>query len=551
MRRYSGSLVNVQKAGVILILALFFVSLVPANGQMTGPYGTPQLQLSEGSIANYTPPHNFAFYWVQGQIYAGGSWYYLNSSRVVSNSTTTTQRGGSSSATNTSASSSSYASSSTTTSVTAASQSEIPAPLALYGYATYYSGSGSTVVPLAFSGGKTVNGLQVFYVGDSASFEGSRVRSLLYATIYVIATNPENNETVGVPLQATIAGQNSTSEYIDLYNAIVALPQFNETAFGAYASKPSQSYPALPLEPYYNLMAIVAIIALVPFAFLDFITPDKRADSRSVMIKIVTGVLIILLFPFIYDHIAYMMNTLNQMVIAYPLNYQYYGAKLDYLETMMVLPSTLTAVSLLTTGVLFVGYIVVTVILWIMNYILGTVRILLVAGMIILFPLSVALRDFHYTQKLGRMIEDTLFGLMLATILSASMLGITAYLLQNWNTVDNMFRIAGIQSQWVAISAVLGALLAPTVLAPLVSTVYMASTQVASVAGGVASAVWMGALSGGASGAASGGGLTGLATGSARGYASSLVSLPEAMIKRGTPTSLMHHERQLMKVIGG
>jgi hypothetical protein len=95
----------------------------------------------------------------------------------------------------------------------------------------------------------------------------------------------------------------------------------------------------------------------------------------------------------------------------------------------MIFPSTITPITLLETTLLGVGYFVVTVIVWIMSYMLGIVRILLLAGMIVMFLLSIALRDFYYTQKLGRIIEDTLFGLTLASILSSTMLSVAIYLL--------------------------------------------------------------------------------------------------------------------------
>jgi hypothetical protein len=166
----------------------------------------------------------------------------------------------------------------------------------------------------------------------------------------------------------------------------------------------------------------------------------------------------------------------------------------------MIFPSTLTPITILETTLLGVGYFVVTVIVWITSYMLGTVRILLLAGMITMFPLSIALRDFYYTQKLGRIIEDTLFGLMLASILSSTMLSVATYLLNNWNSSANMFRLAGIQPQWVAITAVLTSLVAVTILAPYTSATYQIVSETGMVAGGVASAVWLGAFSGGVQG---------------------------------------------------
>jgi len=166
----------------------------------------------------------------------------------------------------------------------------------------------------------------------------------------------------------------------------------------------------------------------------------------------------------------------------------------------MIIPSTINAITFLETGLLAIGYFVVAVIVWIMSYMLGTVRILLLAGMIVMFPLSIALRDFYYTQKLGRIIEDTLFGLMLVSILSSVMLSLATYLSQNWNSSANMFRLAGIQPQWVAITAVLTAMVAVTILTPYTSATYQIVSETGMVAGGVASAVWLGAYSGGVTG---------------------------------------------------
>ena len=46
----------------------------------------------------------------------------------------------------------------------------------------------------------------------------------------------------------------------------------------------------------------------------------------------------------------------------------------------MIFPSTITPITVLETSLLGVGYFVVAVIVWIMSYMLGTVRILLLAG---------------------------------------------------------------------------------------------------------------------------------------------------------------------------
>jgi hypothetical protein len=180
---------------------------------------------------------------------------------------------------------------------------------------------------------------------------------------------------------------------------------------------------------------------------------------------------------------------LNTEILAYPSVANQQGAwiviqgNLALLEAYMIIPSTINAITLFETGLLAIGYFVVAVIVWIMSYMLGTVRILLLAGMIVMFPLSIALRDFYYTQKLGRIIEDTLFGLMLASILSSTMLSVATYLLQNWNSSANMFRLAGIQPQLVAITAVLTSIVAVTIYAPYTSATYQVVAETEMVAG--------------------------------------------------------------------
>jgi hypothetical protein len=346
---------------------------------------------------------------------------------------------------------------------------------------------------------------QYYYVGQLANFTTPSVKDGF--TYYVYEVIPEStNGTPNGPVLTGVGGNEWAP--IDLFNTIIALPQFNDTMLYAYATSPSQEYPALPLGPYYNLLMIVAIIVLIPIAFLDLLTPDRRKTTSllGVFEKIAGGIFIMLIFPFVYDKIAYLMNTLNVEILAYPSVANQQGAwiiaqgNLALLEAYMIFPSTLTPITILETTLLGVGYFVVTVIVWIMSYMLGTVRILLLAGMITMFPLSIALRDFYYTQKLGRIIEDTLFGLMLATILSSTMLSVATYLLNNWNSSANMFRLAGIQPQWVAITAVLTSLVAVTILAPYTSATYQIVSETGIVAGGVASAVWLGAFSGGVTG---------------------------------------------------
>ncbi|MGC8557791.1 MAG: hypothetical protein ACP5NC_02210 [Nitrososphaeria archaeon] len=432
-------------------------------------------------------------YDVAGSVYIGGSWYYVNSSSV--SSTTFVSRWAH--ATNASASSSS----SSSTSITASTSSEIPAPLKLVGSVTlFYPNSLNETVSMNFQ-------RNTYYVDELANFTTQPVNTdgLLYYTYSVTPVNV----TTGQPVGPTLTGMNSPQELapIDLFNTIIALPQFNDTPLDAHATHPSQEYPDLPLGPYYNLLLAVGIMVLVPIVFLGMLSPDERRNGLlGALRKISGGILIMLIFPFAYDRIAYLMNTLNVEILAYPMfavqqvSWEIAQQKLALLETYMILPSSVSPITILETGVLAAGYAVAAVITWIMTFMLGTVRILLLAGMIVMFPLSVALRDFRYTQKLGRIIEDTLFGLMLATVLSSVMLSVATYLLMNWNSPANMFRLAGIMPQWVAITAVITAMVAVTILAPYTATTYQTVSQVGLVAGGVAMSTWMGAVGGGITG---------------------------------------------------
>ena len=552
----------------ILLAGILIASLVPmpqakASSQLSGPFGSASLQLTSFSFQNTTGAYytgkarvQYVLYSINGTIFVGGSWYYINQTYFNETTTSSATKIGSAgaSATNSSASASASASATATTtaSIRASFQTEVPAPIKLYGYAKFYFVGGySETEPLEFNG-------TAYYSGSSAFFRASlrwtaTSYQLLLVYLYVAPVNPSDNETIGSPLTYAYAPSASSLNWIDLYNAIVALPQFNDTMLFAYATRPSQSQPALPLAPYYNLMAMTAIIVLIPISLIDLIPSYQKREQAGfslILMKISMSVLLILIFPFLYDRIAYLMNILNQMIIAYPLPYYDYTLAIAGLETYLLFPSALTPISIISTSILFVGYAVVDAILWILNFMLGTIRILLIAGMIILFPLSVALRDFRYTSKLGRMIEETLFGLMLATILSASMLGIANFLLTNWSSPANMFRLAGVQSQWVAISAVVGALLAPTVLAPLVSAVYESTSMMASVAGGIATAQLMGLASGMLEGAGSG--MKGVAVGGGIGLAQSwFSSLPLiGSLGHGRPLSIYMHHAKVLQSMG-
>ncbi|MEM4067823.1 MAG: hypothetical protein QXV17_13285 [Candidatus Micrarchaeaceae archaeon] len=388
-----------------------------------------------------------------------------------------------------------------------------PAPIYLSGTATeYYMGTVNGVSTME-NNTEPISFNNPYYTGQSADFTVyfpvSRITPPEYFTVSVEAKSA-NGE-----LLATTATSNSPGGTIDLFNTIVALPLFNDSMLGAIVTHTGAGQPALPLGGIFNLLMLVSLIVLVFSVLFIFFVPQRgeRPTVGSALAKVIMGVIVILLFPFIYDHIAELLNLLNQTIIAYPLPAPSYTVALDHVYASIIFSASNNIFAILASGVLTIAYAVVALIVVIMMYLVGTVRIFLLGGMIVMFPLSIALRDIPFTQKLGKIIEDTLFGLILATILSAVMLGVAGTLLMNWNTTNNIFVTAGIPSQWVAAAAVIVAILAPTVLAPLTSTVYQTTSQVAMAGGSVAFAVGSGAFTGGlgsASAMSGGGGLGGV-----------------------------------------
>ncbi|MEM3685352.1 MAG: hypothetical protein QXT39_06795 [Conexivisphaerales archaeon] len=367
-----------------------------------------------------------------------------------------------------------------------------PAPMNLSGTATvYYMGKvnghsqmENITEPISFN--------NPYYTGQSAAFTTyfntlPPTSSPEYFLIYIQA---ESNNQLLAETSTTIA----PSGAVNLFTTIVALPVFNDSMLGANITGVNSGQPSLPLGGLFNLMLIISLIVLTFSVLFIFFTPQRgeRLSFGSALAKVAIGIIIMLLFPLIYDHIAELINLLNQTIIAYPAPAPAYNIVLQNIYNSILLPTGGNFLSILEAGVLFIANAVVAIIVWIMLYLVGTVRIFLIAGMIIMFPLSIALRDIPFTQKLGRIIEDTFFGLILATILSASMLSAAGYLLLNWNTSTNIFIQAGIPSEWMASAAIIVAILAPTVLAPLTSTVYQTTSQVAMAAGSVALAVFSG-----------------------------------------------------------
>ncbi len=331
-----------------------------------------------------------------------------------------------------------------------------PAPIYLYGNVTLeymaQSSNGSTY-PVSVS--EPIPFKNPYYVGQSysidVSFDQVAGKSASALGVMSVSANVVAESSDGYVL-ATTSSQTQPSVSPQLYYTIIALPEFNDSAFGAYAVS---GQPQLPLGGLYNIIAIIGITVLVFSLLFAFFMPTNGRSPLSIgLFRLAVGTIAIVAFPYIYDKIAYLMNELNIAIIAYP--YTSFAAMSIALNNVQ--STIVTGVGLNIWDVLVFAYFIIEVIVYIFELLLGTVRIFLLGAMLVMFPLSVALRDIPFTQKLGRMIDDTLFGLILATVLSSVVLGVASDLITNWSAPYNMFTIAGIPAQWVAAAAVITAI---------------------------------------------------------------------------------------------
>ncbi|MGC8773567.1 MAG: hypothetical protein ACP5RJ_08950, partial [Conexivisphaera sp.] len=361
---------------------------------------------------------------VSGVISLTGDYHYVSSTTNTVNSTVKTPGGSSTGRAGNVTVTVGVGGASGTTVLNYTSVSENAAPIYLHGTVTLYykasNGSASQTQNIAFSSG-------AYYVDESVAFynvfDSVNYKDAYYALVTVTAKSAngsilaQDTWTVSNPYYSTVHDMWFAQ---NIWIGVLALPVFNDTMLGAWVH-PGVFSPAVPIGALYNIMAIVGFIVLafsVVFGFIPMERRDREYGLGPQLANIAIGVGIILVFPYVYDHVAILLNYLNAYLIAYPAPYTTFLVRLWEIQVNIIVPPHLNFFSFIWMTVFLVAYAVVWAIMWIMIYLLGTVRILLIAAMLVMFPLSVALRDVPFTSKLGRMIEDTLFGLMLATILS-------------------------------------------------------------------------------------------------------------------------------------
>lgn len=299
----------------------------------------------------------------------------------------------------------------------------------------------------------------------------------------------------------TTSSSSTPTTTSDIWYKVVALPLFNDSMLGA--SNITAYDPVIPgLGNVYNFVLIIAIIIIMVGAALALILRRMgKQGTDSMIMDIIIALIMVIAFPSIYDGVARMINYLTQAVIAYPNPYTDYGTVLQILWNNMEFAHGWSLWTLLTNSFFQIVFFIISGIIYIMLFFLGVARIFLIGAMIVAFPLSMGLRLIPFTRKLSSMIDDTLFGLMLASVMSAVVLGVGSYILSPsvWNSSSGniFFQAVGQNGQnWVAAAALLTAILLPTVLAPLTATIFQTASQLAMTGVGVATMIASGAATG-------------------------------------------------------
>ena len=299
-----------------------------------------------------------------------------------------------------------------------------------------------------------------------------------------------------------------------MFQLVMEMPLFNETTLGTTVHcAPTTAPCGLPLQGFYDFIFIIAIILAGGGLLIALANKQYTGDERkNVVLDFVIAVLFIVLFPIIYNNIALLTNYLDMTIIAGPnLPYTNYSLQVSLVWGKLlswaqgggiwgVLVSPITSVA---------GWLV-ALIVYLMTIFLGVIRIWLVTVMVIGFPISLALKQVPFARKLSSMVEDTLYGLMLASLMSSIAIGVAAYVLADapsgpvWGAT--IFASTGINgiSNWVAAAALFTAVLIPTVFAPLTGTLFQTASQAAMVGVGVAASM-AGAAAAPVAGAAVGG----------------------------------------------
>ncbi|MGP8125185.1 MAG: hypothetical protein ACLQEQ_04855 [Nitrososphaerales archaeon] len=367
---------------------------------------------------------------------------------------------------------------------------------------------------------------------DTANFSISEGPYLVFGASLVsgiIYAYDQNGTVIGEsqPITSNNEGGNPT------YLLAIQLPLINDSMLGATVPATDQvgnPSPVIPVSGIYNFIMVIALIVIAVGAAIMLFTGmggdrEKGGGYSAVFMQVVISVVIVLIFPLVYDQVAQLINYMSQTIIAYPNPPQYYNIAIQNLWNAATKGGSWE--SIITASLINFAVWVMELIAYLMVYFLGTVRILLIAVMIAAFPLAVALKMIPFTKKLSQMVEDTLFGLMLAAIMSAIIAGVALQIVEHFS--GSYFEQAiGPYPNWVAIAAIFAIILMPTVFAPLTATMMQTVSQTAMAAGAVGVAVGAGAAVPAAGGAIAGGkaasGAMGAAAAAGKGFGGQLTA---------------------------
>ena len=327
-------------------------------------------------------------------------------------------------------------------------------------------------------------------------------RDQILSYVLVINAYDQSGQLVGTTGQQSGVGTGGSEA--NLFILAMEIPLFQVPQLGISASNPDFSnlfstFDQLPLGPFYMLLAEVAVILLVGAGLINIIlyltggSANQKGGTAGTLAgisNIFVTLLLILVLPFAYNAVAGFVNILDQQIIAGPGNsYTAYFA-----NSQLIWNKLPTGGNILTD---FIGAIA-SVMAWVMSWLLGSARIFLIGAVTVAMPIVLVLRNISFTARFAGVVEDTFFGLILASVISALFIGLAAYIFNNWN--GSMFQAANVDETWVALAALMGAILVPTVFAPMTGVFFQTMSQVGMAAAGTAIAIGAGGLGPGAAG---------------------------------------------------
>ncbi|MDG7024990.1 MAG: hypothetical protein JRN45_10790 [Nitrososphaerota archaeon] len=352
---------------------------------------------------------------------------------------------------------------------------------------------------LSFSPGSTVNGPGTAVVNASASYVS--YLSVSRSTMYVQAYDPNNPSTVYATASASapisFPSQQGSSSEGNLFILTMEIPLFQVPALGISSSNPDfatlfSTFDQLPLGDFYMLVAEVAVILLIGAGLINVImyltgaSEQQKGGTGGTLAgisNVLVTLLLILLLPYAYNAVAGFVNILDQQIIAGPGN-----PYTQYLANSQLIWNTLpTGGNLLTD---FIGAIA-SIMAWAMSWLLGSARLFLIGAVTVAMPIVLVLRNIRFTARFAGVVEDTFYGLIFASVISALFIGLAAYILNHWS--GSIFQAASVDQTWVALAALFGAILAPTVFAPMTGFFFQTMSQVGMAATGTAFAIGAGA----------------------------------------------------------